>query len=189
MAHTEQQKESTKSTIQQMQNTDVIELILEDHKPLKKLIEVMKGDAELEEKFLAFEEFAPLLTMHAKPEEESVYVFMKDNEDSREEGFEGDVEHGLADQLVEEIKRTKDEDLWMARVKVLAELVEHHIEEEEDELLPKFKENSSKEDRLELAREFVELKQVLAKQGGEDSPSEVTLENMNRRPRSNQSKH
>lgn len=188
MAQTQQESKQS-SVINQMRNTDVIELILEDHKPLKKLIKVMKGDGELEEKFLAFEEFAPLLVMHSKPEEESVYVYMKDHEDSREEGFEGDVEHGLADQLVEEIKRTKDEDLWMARVKVLAELVEHHIEEEEDELLPKFKENSSPEDRLELSGQFIELKKVLAEQNGEDSPSEMSLESIQRRPSSKDNRH
>src|SRR4051794_32895214 len=81
------------------QHTDLIELILEDHKLLKKLIKVMKSeDAEYEEKREAFEEFAPLLVAHAKPEEQVLYNFMKQDEDLRMEGFEGDVEHGLADQ-------------------------------------------------------------------------------------------
>lgn len=157
------------------ENMDVIDLILEDHKPLKELINTLKGDAEFEEKFLCFEEFAPLLTMHAKPEEQTVYVYMKSTKDAREEGFEGDVEHGLADQLVEEIKRTDDEDLWMARVKVLAELVEHHIEEEEKELLPKYKEISDLEEREEIAVHFMKLKEDLAEQSGEDAPSEISM--------------
>jgi len=41
----------------------------------------------------------------------------------------------FADQLVEENMRTDDEDLWSARVKVLAELVEHHIEQEPKNVL------------------------------------------------------
>ncbi|MBX2989377.1 MAG: hemerythrin domain-containing protein [Bdellovibrionaceae bacterium] len=138
---------------------DIVQLILEDHKPLKKLIKIMKDtDKDLEERKAAFEQFAPLLVTHAKPEEQSLYVYMKKDEDTREEALEGDVEHGLADQMLEEAKRTDDEDLWTARVKVLAELVEHHIEEEEEELLPEFKKNSEPEERRKLGHIFLRLK-------------------------------
>lgn len=152
---------------------DIIELILHDHKALKKLIKVMKNsDNDLSERQEAFEEFAPLLVVHAKPEEQTMYVFMKDDEELREEGFEGDVEHGLADQLLEEIKRTDDEDLWGARVKVLAELVEHHIEEEEEELLPDFRKHSDIEERVQMGAKFMELKNKLIEQGGKDTVDE-----------------
>jgi hypothetical protein len=160
------------------QGADIIDLILEDHKPLKKLIKIMKDSDkhDLGERQDAFEEFAPLLVTHAKPEEQTMYVFMKDDEELREEGFEGDVEHGLADQMIEEIKRTDDEDLWSARVKVLAELVEHHIEEEEDELLPDFKKHSEKEERISMGQEYLQMKQDLEAQGGKDAPDEESVE-------------
>lgn len=143
----------------QTKNNDIIEVILKDHEPLKELIEIMKdSDKELSERKAAFDEFVPLLIAHAKPEEQALYIYMKSKEDTREEALEGDVEHGLADQLVEECKRTTDEDLLSARIKVLAELVEHHIEEEEDELLPAFKKNSNAQDRAKLAEKFLKLK-------------------------------
>lgn len=139
--------------------TDIVEVILEDHKPLKELIKVMKdSDSEIALRKAAFQEFAPLLIAHAKPEEETLYVYMKGNKELREEGFEGDVEHQLADQLLEECKRTTDDDLLGARIKVLAELVEHHIEEEEEELLPDFKKNSDEAERIQLGNRFFGLK-------------------------------
>jgi hemerythrin-like domain-containing protein len=146
-------------------STDIVRIILEDHKPLKELIEVMKdSEAENEEKFAAFEEFAPILIAHAKPEEEVLYTFMKKEKELREHGFEGEVEHMLADQLVEEIKRTTDVDKKAAQIKVLAELVEHHIDEEEEELLPEFKEEVEHGERTRLGNKFLELKlQYLAK--------------------------
>ncbi len=151
---------------------DIVQLILKDHKPLKQLIKVMK-DSEGDEQKEAFEEFAPLLTAHAKPEEQVLYEFMKEEEELRMEGFEGDVEHGLADQLVEEIKRTDDDDHCAARIKVLAELVEHHIEEEESELLPDFQKFcKSKEERAEMGELFLFLKQRLEDRGSDDAPSE-----------------
>lgn len=175
--------------------TDVIDLILDDHKSLKQLIKTLKSDAEFEEKFLCFEEFAPMLTMHAKPEEQTIYVSMKkdDDEESRIEALEGDIEHGLADQLVEELKRTTDQDMWMAKVKVLAELVEHHIEEEEEELLPTYKENSELEERQRLAVKFMQIKEELGEQNGEDAPSEISMnllaQHKNKKSNENARKH
>ncbi|WP_413557504.1 hemerythrin domain-containing protein [Bdellovibrio sp. HCB209] len=156
---------------------DIIEMILEDHKPLKRLIKVMKdSDLTIEERAQAFSEFAPLLVSHAKPEEDSLYVFMKKDDDLRGEALEGDIEHQLADQLCEEIKRTKDPETMGAKIKVLAELVEHHIEEEEEDLLPDFRDNSDLEERVSLGKRFVELKTQMLEKGGEDSPSEKTLQ-------------
>lgn len=143
---------------------DIIKLILEDHKPLKELIHVLKNsDTDLEERELAFEEFTSLLTIHAKAEEQVLYTFMKEIKDLREEAFEGDVEHGLADQMIEEALLTEDQDLWSARVKVLAELVEHHLKEEEDDMLPDFKKYSEKAERAQLSEQYVQMKAKLEK--------------------------
>ncbi len=169
-------KPTTKKSIQAQ--SDIIKLILTDHKPLKELIEVMKDpDKSVLERSAAFEEFAPLLVIHAKPEEESLYHFLKDDDDLSQEGFEGEVEHGLADQMIEEIKRTdKNEDLWSARVKVLAELVEHHLEEEEEELFPEFRKHSDVEERAKLGLRYVQLKSKYEAQGGEDAPHEKDIQ-------------
>ncbi|MFM6928450.1 MAG: hemerythrin domain-containing protein, partial [Bdellovibrio sp.] len=123
----------------------------------------------------ALDEFAPLLITHAKPEEQTLYEFIKRDEDMRENGFEGDVEHAIADQLLEEIDRTESEDLWSARVKVLAELVEHHIQEEEEELLPQFKKHSDADDRANLGSNYLNLKIRLERAGGKEAPSEEEM--------------
>lgn len=162
-----------KKTASKSSKEDIIEMILEDHKPLKKLIKVLKdSDEDLKTRRKAFEDFAPLLIQHAKPEEQVLYVFMKNEEELREEGFEGEVEHVLADQLIEEAKRSEDDDVWSARVKVLAEVVEHHIEEEEDELLPKFKKATVLEMREELGREFMDAKNNMTGTGSEKNPAQ-----------------
>ena len=153
---------SKKHSSPQENTQDIIDLILDDHKDLKRLIKTLKdSEADLGERYAAFEEFAPLLTIHAKPEEQSLYIEMKKDDELRSEGMEGDVEHALADQLLNEIKNTEDEDLWSAKVKVLAELVEHHIEEEEDTLLPDYKKHSDKAQRIELGEKFLALKETI----------------------------
>lgn len=143
----------------QVKDADIVSIILEDHKPLIELIKVMKdSERSADERFAAYQEFAPILIAHAKPEEEVLYAAMKKDKGLREEAFEGDVEHQLADQMVEEIKRTTDQDLRSARIKVLAELVEHHIEEEEKELLPDYKKSSDLQTRVQLGNKFLEVK-------------------------------
>lgn len=145
---------------------DIINLILQDHKPLKDLIEVMKDeDVEYAEKKAAFMQFAPKLVAHAKPEEKTWYVNMKEENDMKVEGLEGDVEHALADQLCEELKHTDDKDMFMAKVKVLAELVEHHIEEEEEDMLPDFKKQSTIEERVELGIKYLAFQAEIEEHG------------------------
>lgn len=153
-------------------SADIIDIILADHKPLKRLIQILKNsDKSFSERRAAFEQFAPLLTMHAKAEEQVLYVCMKEDDDTRIDGLEGDVEHGLADQMVEEAKRTKEKDLWTARVKVLAELVEHHIKEEEEEMLPEFRKNSDQQERIELGQQYIETKLNIRGDGSEKNPA------------------
>jgi len=156
------------------ESTDIIDLIMRDHKPLKKLIKTMKSeDADIAEKREAFEEFAPTLLNHAKPEEQTWYENMQTEEDMNVEALEGHIEHGLADQLVNELKGEDDNDTFEAKVKVLAEMVEHHIEEEEEEMLPSFRRRSTKEQRAELGMKYEELHTQM--EAGEMAPLMNTM--------------
>ncbi len=166
------------STKNKKNEFDIVDLILQDHIPLKGLIKIMKNlDKTLDERKQAFEKFAPLLLIHAKPEEQILYVHMKRDKKLRMEGFEGDVEHVLAEQLIDEAKTTADDELWSARVKVLAELVEHHIEEEEDDLLPKFKKISAAEDRVGMGIEYLDAQDNTLEDGNEVVPRKSEDEN------------
>jgi hypothetical protein len=149
------------------QKLEITALILEDHKPLKKLIKTLKDDEEsLAKRKKAFSQFAPPLTIHAKSEERALYTKMKDEDELRVEGFEGDTEHHIADNLVHEIKGIDDEDEWTAKAKVLAELVEHHIEEEEKEMLKTVRKEMELSERQEIGQEYLQLKKQIAAQEG-----------------------
>jgi hypothetical protein len=98
------------------------------------------------------------LEAHAIPEQESLYVQMKKSEEDeiRMESFEGDTEHGLADELASKISTLSDEADWRAHVKVLAELVEHHIEDEESEMIPDLMKEFEQELREEIGEDYLE---------------------------------
>lgn len=135
---------------------DIVSLILKDHKPLKELITILK-DAEIEmsKKIPAYIELEHSLTNHATAEEQSLYVHLKNEDFLRMSGLEGETEHIIADRLMKEINQiSKNNDLWMAKVKVLAELVEHHIKEEEEEVLPEVQKEFSPQALIEIGREY-----------------------------------
>jgi hypothetical protein len=137
---------------------DIIDAIKEDHKALKDLIPLLKGEGTYEEKRGVFAFFAAALEAHAKPEEQTWYAEMKASADMKVDGYEGDVEHALADQLANELKTTADENVFMAKAKVLAEMLEHHITEEEQTMIPDYQKNSTSDERARLGAKYLKLR-------------------------------
>ena len=157
--------------------TDIISVIKEDHEPLKDLIKVMKNpDLDFSQRLQAFKEFAPLLLTHAKAEEKALYDFMKQKSKLAVQAFEGDTEHAIADQLVLEIKTATEQNVVSAKIKVLAELVEHHIQEEESEMLPEIKKSVPASVLKKLTAKYIEVQEELISQGQEKDPREMAKE-------------
>ncbi len=74
--------------------------------------------------------------------------------------------------LCEALDRIDDQDEFKADAKVLAELVEHHIEKEELQMLPEFSNMASIEERQLLGEAYLQLQQQIDDMGDDDSPSE-----------------
>lgn len=144
----------------QTSKDDIVKLILLDHMPLKRLISILKDSTlTIRTRRRAFDQFAPLFLVHAHAEQESLYTFLKDeNRSLRVHGLEGEVEHALAEYMLEEVRMAEDAGIWSARAKVLAELVEHHLEEEEHEIIPEFKKEVDIEDRVMIGKQYLDLK-------------------------------
>jgi len=148
-------KSKTKTT----KSSDIASLILRDHKPIKELILILKDPkASIAKKRPAFSKFERTLTAHAKAEEESLYVHLKQKDHLRVEGLEGDTEHAIAEQLMKDVNESYgDDDTWMAKVKVLAEVVDHHVKEEEKEVLKTVRKDFNAEKRIEVGELYSRL--------------------------------
>ena len=116
---------------------DAIALLKEDHRKVEKLFkdfEDAKGEGRKEK--LA-RQICMELTVHTKIEEEIFYPACegKVDEDLLKEAY---VEHDGAKVLVAEIEAGNGEsdDYFDAKVQVLSEEIDHHVEEEEKELFP-----------------------------------------------------
>ena len=110
---------------------DAIALLKADHRTVEELFEKFgsaKGDGSKER---IARQICLELTVHAKIEEEIFYPACKGavEEDLINEAY---VEHDGAKVLIAEIEAGgPDEDYYDAKVKVLSEQIEHHVEEEE----------------------------------------------------------
>jgi hemerythrin-like domain-containing protein len=119
--------------------SDVVSAIKIDHQGLRNFLKILKNtDAEMSERRRAYDQFSSLLKSHSKVEEKVVYKTAVDltGREMHLKVAEGFVEHQLADDLMARIERTTDSTEWSAHANVLSEIVEHHLKEEESDLLP-----------------------------------------------------
>ena len=126
---------------------NAIELLKTQHEEAKSLFRKFEK-AEEEEKQELFEQIADALAVHAAIEEKHFYPATKNarTEELLQEAVE---EHlGVKRLIADLLEMTPDDAQFDAKVTVLKEQVEHHIEEEEGELFPKVK-KMFKEEELE----------------------------------------
>jgi hemerythrin superfamily protein len=116
------------------------DLLKQQHRTVEALFaKIEAGEPE------ALKVLASALAAHMAIEHEFFYPEARDvDEDAIAEAFE---EHAIAEVALKRALATDPEDdAFDARVKVLKELIEHHVEEEEGELFPEVEAETSKED-------------------------------------------
>jgi hemerythrin superfamily protein len=157
---------------------DAIALLKEDHRAVEKLFkefESAKGEGRKE---TLARKICLELTIHTKIEEEIFYPACqgKVDEDLLKEAF---VEHDSAKLLVAEIEAGsgQSDDYFDAKVQVLSEQVEHHVEEEEKELFPEVR--KAEIDLKGLGEQLAERKKELMKEfkaSGVPEPELTTMD-------------
>ncbi|MGH6608714.1 MAG: hemerythrin domain-containing protein [Burkholderiaceae bacterium] len=148
---------------------DAIELLTADHRKVEKLFKQYDKLVEDEAGYNEKEALAALicaeLTVHTQIEEEIFYPAARDVLDEEDLVDEAIVEHASAKDLIAQLAdMSPDDDLYDAKVKVLSELIDHHVEEEEDEMFPKLK--KAKLDTAALGPQMADRKQQLNEEMG-----------------------
>ncbi|MGE0314243.1 MAG: hemerythrin domain-containing protein [Lautropia sp.] len=135
------------STTPSTDTPDALALLAADHAQVKSLFDDFKALAEKAEEDDAIEDIArticAMLTTHTSIEEEILYPAAREALDDEDLLDEAQVEHDTAKELIGLIESDGlESDLFVARVKVLGEYVEHHVKEEEEALFPKLRKTS-----------------------------------------------
>lgn len=133
----------------------------EDHKEVKHMLgSLMKSDGGQEREEI-FSKMKAALLAHAKAEEEMFYPVLEEEKVTHTEALEAEAEHEVVENLLEELDGAaeKDSDEWLAKCKVLRDMVEHHVKEEEGQIFKDARKVLGKGRLTELAGEFEAAKE------------------------------
>ena len=137
---------------------DILDTLQAEHDDVQDLLgKLVHSDNGRDQKALVAKIKAALVP-HTKAEEKVVYdaVLALKGTDAKVDGNEGYIEHGLASETLKKLdKLTANTPEFKAAAKVLKELVDHHIKEEERNIWARVKENFSDEQRAGMNRDFL----------------------------------
>ena len=147
-------------------STDAIVMLKADHKEMKRLFRRFEKAEHAAEKQSLVKEILELLAVHTYIENEGLYPTVRkqvpDLEDDILESYE---EHHVADVLCAELgDMTPDDERFTAKVTVLIESVEHHIEEEESAWFPDVRDALGRKDLQEIGAKMQKLRRKAPRQ-------------------------
>ena len=153
-------------------NFNIAEILLLDHRYLKECIKILKSDHSNKEKKLKIGRcFLDAVRKHSKAEKKAVYTAVENFEDLHFIVLEGQCEHGIIDAKVKSLipklthVRALSEELEV-ELKVVAEILEHHIREEERDMIPKIRKDLKQSLLNEMGFEFMKLRNFTEKDLG-----------------------
>jgi hemerythrin superfamily protein len=137
----------------------VITLIKDDHKKLEavfKKLEAENGDIKA-----LLQQVAELLVPHSKAEEQVVYPAIKATAPAEESDVDDGIEehHHVEETLKQLLGTEPDAPGADGLIAAMIGEVRHHIEEEEQEILPKFAEAATNQQLSELGTRFTQAKE------------------------------
>lgn len=146
---------------------NAIDLLEQQHREVEELFEEYEdaGERAVKSKERLCREISDQLAIHAEIEEKLFYPESK--QENTEEILRESLEEHLAMKrlLADLMESGPSDEQFDAKMKVLKEQVEHHVEEEEKELFPKVRKSCSKEELEDLGERMQTLAEELEAQG------------------------
>ena len=135
----------------------ILQDLHDDHGEVASLMDRILDTEDRAQRGTLFEELKTKLLSHAHAEQGVLYRRLESspNEASRKFALEGSNEHQIVEQQFRKMSAGDNtSELWMAELKVLRELVEHHVDEEESTGFSCAREEFDKDQLEAMSREF-----------------------------------
>lgn len=145
-----------------MREDSIYNLLHTDHKTVAGLFQRMESaeDAATRERLLG--QLKEELLVHSKAEDAVFYRPLKESKEGHDLILAAEEEHRIVARVLGELERLSPEnERWAARLTVLKELVEHHVEEEEGEIFEQAKGLFDRAQERELGTAFLQQKKVV----------------------------
>jgi hypothetical protein len=151
-----------------------IDMLESQHREVEDLFEEFE-DAKGSQKRKIFLQIADKLAVHAAIEEKHFYPAAR-NEETEEQLLESAEEHLAVKRVIADLLKLDEKDeTFEAKVTLLKEQVEHHVEEEEEELFPKVEDRLDADTLEALEQEMTATQEELLAKGNprDQVPSET----------------
>jgi hemerythrin superfamily protein len=135
---------------------NAIDLLKQQHREVEELFEKIEKAQSVTEKTPLFRELAGKLVAHDGIEREIFYPACEEALGMTDDLGEALVEHGVVEFCLYQADEALRQPDFAFKVKVLKELLEHHIEEEEEQFFPKVQKALGDERLESLAEELSE---------------------------------
>jgi hemerythrin-like domain-containing protein len=137
---------------------NIFDVLKKEHEKVKGLFKQIKRKKQSPEQL--WPEIQKELKVHMEGEEKLFYPYLQGKPETHEITMEAMEEHNVAKKEMDEMMQLSVNDEWFnPKMKVLQELIDHHIEEEETQLFKKAKKVIGREQAQQMAEEFEQEKQ------------------------------
>jgi hypothetical protein len=145
-----------------VESTDILDTLKKEHEEVKDLLQDLSDAETPAQRRTLVQKIKAALLPHTKAEEKVVYdaVIALRDKDAQMDGHEGYLEHEWAAKTLQRLEAITSaaSPEHKAAGKVLKELVEHHIDEEEKNVWADVKKQFSDEDRKQMNVAFFSAK-------------------------------
>jgi hypothetical protein len=134
----------------------------EEHEVVKEILDQLESPGESRE--VLFSKLKTELLPHMKGEEKHFYSVLLDNKSARKQSLEAIEEHHVAEMVLKELDAVDPgDDRWDAKLKVLKELLMHHIEKEEENLFETAQDNLDPDQLRTIMEAYLDEKREIQK--------------------------
>lgn len=137
---------------------DILETLKEEHEEVRVMLKKLVASNRAAERKSLLVRIRVALIPHLRAEEKVVYDAVKalGAKNAKQDGHEGYIEHHLADEMLAKLAAIRNamSPEFGAAAKVLKELVDHHVREEESNVWSDIREHFSDEERHVMNRKF-----------------------------------
>jgi iron-sulfur cluster repair protein YtfE (RIC family) len=145
--------------------SDAIAVLEKDHEAVRKLLKRLDEAKAAAPRKALYEKVRDEILIHSQIEEEIFYPAFRSAAEAKDDMklfFEAKEEHHIVDVVLDEIAGGDPAGSpYAAKCKVLKDLVEHHAEEEEEEMFPKARKLMGKEALVDIGRRLATRKKEL----------------------------
>jgi hemerythrin-like domain-containing protein len=140
-------------------NVGVVKLLLADHKLLRNYMQKVKSDRQSpQDKIKYFKLLEKTVRSHVQAEENAFLSFVEHNPKFADQATESREEHRVHEYVLKGIRGVSDRHRKIVQMESFCEILEHHLDEEEKDLFPRFKKYAALSTRKKMGKNFLKVR-------------------------------